>query len=72
MCEAKNQQAASHLFCLPFCDHVEKVIEENILSSCIHHPDEDSVKFAFASHVERTGIGFVCCIWVYIVCIMNG
>lgn len=69
MQEARGHKISCFLCSLPFSDHLEDDLKTRVLNSCIHHPDDNSVKFAVAAVIEKTGISFVCCIWVYIACI---
>lgn len=38
-----------------------------VLSTRIHTALSPDVEFALATHVEYSGLGYVCAIWVYVV-----
>ncbi|GMH34202.1 hypothetical protein BSKO_02036 [Bryopsis sp. KO-2023] len=64
--EAKGHRIGSHILKIPFCDKLDTVLKDLLLNTCMHGTDDESVKFAMAAHVEKTGVAYVCCIWVYV------
>ena len=71
MKEARTGMVAGHIIGLPFSDGYGDAISEAVLNTGIHMISDDRVKYAMATHIERTGVKFVCCMWIYIAAIRD-
>ncbi|KAK9808578.1 hypothetical protein WJX72_000007 [[Myrmecia] bisecta] len=69
--EARSSLVTGHVIGLPLSDGYGDAIRDAVLNTGIHMITDEHVKFAMASHVERTGVKFVCCIWIYVAAIRD-
>ena len=61
----RNHLITGFPLCFPFMDVND--IRRAVLSTGIHTALSPDVEFALATHVEYSGLGYVCAIWVYVV-----
>jgi coiled-coil and C2 domain-containing protein 2A len=67
--EARSSVIAGHILALPFSDRYADSLHEAVLNTGLHRALDSEARFSMAAHVERTGVAFACCIWVYVACI---
>jgi coiled-coil and C2 domain-containing protein 2A len=66
--EARSSMIAGHILALPFSDRYADSLQEAVLNTGLHRALDNDARFSMAAHVERTGVAFACCVWVYIAC----
>ncbi len=69
--EARNSVVTGHVISLPFSDGYGHAIRDAVLNTGIHMITNEHVRFALATHIERTGVKFVCCVWIYLAVIRD-
>ncbi|KAJ9514810.1 hypothetical protein QJQ45_028482, partial [Haematococcus lacustris] len=66
MKESRADWVCGHILALPFSDRYADAVTEAVLNTGIHRIADERVKYSMAAHVERSGIAFCSCLWIYV------